>query len=201
LTDAEITMQKIIEFIRELDKLQGITRKNRPLGTKRFENAAEHSWQVAVLAFSLAEFADPAVDINRVVRMLLIHDVGEIDTGDRIVYAEGGWEEHHAAEMAAARRIFGLLPEPRRSEMMALWHEFEAGSTPEARFAHAVDRAIPAILNLAFHGQSWVENGIAYERVVARIGPPIKAGCPALWTYLEAQLEAAQKAGWFGTLE
>ena len=194
-------MQKVIEFIRELDRLKGVARKNRPLGMDRFENAAEHSWQVAVLAFSLAEFADPAVDVDRVVRMLLVHDVGEIDAGDRLVYAEGGWEEHHAAEQAGVERIFGLLPEPRRSKMLALWHEFEAGETPEARFAHAVDRAIPAILNLAFNGQSWVENGIGYERVVARIGPPIKAGCPALWDYLEAELAAVQKAGWFGTLE
>jgi len=194
-------MQKVIEFIRELDRLKGVARKNRPLGMDRFENAAEHSWQVAVLAFSLAEFADPAVDVDRVVRMLLVHDVGEIDAGDRLVYAEGGWEEHHAAEQAGVERIFGLLPEPRRSKMLALWHEFEAGETPEARFAHAVDRAIPAILNLAFNGQSWVENGIGYERVVARVGPPIKAGCPALWDYLEAELAAAQKAGWFGTLE
>ena len=194
-------MQKVIEFIRELDRLKGVARKNRPLGMDRFENAAEHSWQVAVLAFSLAEFADPAVDVDRVVRMLLVHDVGEIDAGDRLVYAEGGWEEHHAAEQAGVERIFGLLPEPRRSEMLALWHEFETGETPEARFAHAVDRAIPAILNLAFNGQSWVENGIGYERVVARVGPPIKAGCPALWDYLEAELAAEQKAGWFGTLE
>lgn len=192
-------MQQIIAFIRELDKLKGITRKNRPLGMERFENAAEHSWQVAVLAFSLAEFADPAVDINRVVRMLLVHDVGEIDAGDRLVYAEGGWQEHQAAERAGAGRVFGLLPEPLAVGMMALWREFEEGKTGEARFAHAVDRAIPAILNLAFGGQSWVENGVSYERVVARIGPPIQAGCPALWVYLEDQLAAAQQAGWFGT--
>jgi len=193
-------MQQIIAFIRELDKLKGITRKNRPLGMERFENAAEHSWQVAVLAFSLARFADPAVDIDRVVRMLLVHDVGEIDAGDRLVYAEGGWQEHQAAERAGAGRVFGLLPASPGEEMMTLWQEFEDGATPEARFAHAVDRAIPAILNLAFGGQSWVENGVSYERVVARIGPPIRAGCPALWSYLEAQLAAAQQAGWFGTL-
>lgn len=192
-------MQQIIEFIREIDQLKGITRKNRPLGMERYENAAEHSWQVAILAFSLAEFADPAVDVNRAVRMLLVHDIGEIDAGDRLVYAQGGWAEHRAAERAGAERIFGLLPTPQGSQLMALWQEFEAGETPEARFAHAADRAIPAILNLAFGGQSWVENGIGYQQVVARIGPPIQAGCPALWTYLEARLEAAQQAGWFGT--
>jgi len=192
-------MQQIIDFIRELDKLKGITRKNRPLGMERFENAAEHSWQVAVLAFSLAGFADSVVDVNRVVRMLLVHDIGEIDTGDRIVYAESGWEEHKQAELAAVERIFGLLPDARRREMLQLWMEFEAGETPEARFAHAADRAIPAILNLASRGQSWVENGIGYERVIARIGPPIRAGCPALWIHLKAELDKAQEAGWFGT--
>ena len=194
-------MQQIIEFIREIDKLKGITRKNRPLGMDRFENSAEHSWQVAVLAFSLAELAEPGIDINRVVRMLLVHDIGEIDAGDRLVFAEGGWEEHGAAELAAVKRIFGLLPESQYSAMMALWQEFDDGETPEARFAHAVDRAIPPILNLAFNGQSWVENGIPYERVLARVGPPIEAGCPALWAYLKAKLNAAQHAGWFGTLK
>jgi len=192
-------MQQIINFIRELDKLKGITRKNRPLGMERFENAAEHSWQVAVLAFSLAEFADPEVDVNRVVRMLLVHDIGEIDTGDRIVYAESGWEEHKQAERAAAERIFGLLPEPLEAEFLELWQDFEAGKSPEACFAHAADRAIPAILNLASNGQSWVENGIGYDRVIARIGPPIKAGSPALWAYLETRLAEAQEQGWFGT--
>jgi len=192
-------MQQIIDFIREIDKLKGISRRNRPLGQGRFENAAEHSWQVAVLALSLAEFADPAVDLQRVVRMLLVHDIGEIDTGDRIVYAETGWEEHKQAELAAAKRIFGLLPEPQRTEFFALWQEFEAGATPEARLAHAADRAIPAILNLASNGQSWVENGISHARVIARIGPPISAGCPALWRHLETRLAEAQRLGWFGT--
>lgn len=191
-------MRQIIDFIRELDKLKGITRKNRPLGMERFENAAEHSWQVAVLVLSLTEFAAPGVDVDRAIRMLLVHDVGEIDTGDRIVYAETGWEEHKAAELTAARRIFGLLPGPQCAQLLELWQEFEDGETPEARFAHAADRAIPAILNLAFNGQSWVENGIGYERVVARIGPPIQSGCPALWDYLAEELRKARDAGWFG---
>lgn len=192
-------MQQIIDFIREIDQLKGITRKNRPLGMQRFENAAEHSWQVAVLVLSLAEYAGPGVNVDRAVRMLLVHDIGEIDTGDRIVYAETGWEEHKEAELVAARRIFGLLPEPLGAQLLALWQEFEEGESPEARFAHAADRAIPAIMNLAFGGQSWLENGIGYERVLARIGPPIQAGCPALWEYLQGELKKAQEAGWFGT--
>ena len=192
------TIQQIVDFILELDKLKGVTRKNRPLGLDRFENSAEHSWQIALLAFSLAQYAGAAIDINRVIAMLLVHDIGEIDTGDTIVFAEGGWEERKGAELAAVTRIFGMLPEPQRSSFMALWMEFEHTETPEARFAHAADRAMPALLNLANGGQSWRENGINHERVVNRIGPPIKAGCPALWDYLEARLEEGRQKGWFG---
>ena len=191
-------MQQIADFILELDKLKGVTRKNKPLGLDRYENSAEHSWQIALLAVSLAQYAEGPVDINRVVMMLLVHDIGEIDTGDTIVYAVDGWEELKAAEQVAVTRIFGLLPEPQNSYLRDLWLEFESGETAEARFAHAADRAMPALLNLAQKGQSWRENGISYERVVNRIGPPIKAGCPALWDYLAARLKEEHDRGWFG---
>jgi putative hydrolases of HD superfamily len=191
-------MQQIVDFILELDKLKGVTRKVRPLGLDRYENSAEHSWQLALLAASLAQESDCAVDLPRVIGMLLVHDIGEIDTGDTIFFAEEGLAERKAAELAAVTRIFGLLPEPQRSTFLALWQEFEAAETPEARFAHAVDRAMPVLLNLANNGQSWRENGISHERVVRRVSPPIKAGCPALWTYLEARLEEARQKGLFG---
>jgi putative hydrolase of HD superfamily len=181
-----------------LEKLKGVTRKVRPLGLDRYENSAEHSWQLAMLAVSLVRYAESSIDINRVVRMLLVHDIGEIDTGDTIVFADGGWEERKAAELAAVTRIFGMLPENQGEGFLALWQEFERGETPEARFAHAVDRAMPVLLNLNNEGQSWRENGISYERVVLRIAPPIKAGCPALWNYLEARLEEARRRGLFG---
>jgi putative hydrolase of HD superfamily len=191
-------MQQIIDFILELEKLKGVTRKVRPLGLDRYENSAEHSWQLAMLAVSLVRYAESSIDINRVVRMLLVHDIGEIDTGDTIVFADGGWEERKAAELAAVTRIFGMLPENQGEGFLALWQEFERGETPEARFAHAVDRAMPVLLNLNNEGQSWRENGISHERVVLRIAPPIKAGCPALWNYLEARLEEARRRGLFG---
>ncbi len=192
-------MQQIADFILELDKLKGVTRKNRPLGLARLENSAEHSWQIALLALSLENYASTPIDINRVVAMLLVHDIGEIDTGDVIVYAEGGWEERKQEELTAVTRIFGMLPEPQRSDYLALWQEFDNAETPEAHFAHAVDRAMPALLNLANNGQSWRENGISHERVVQRIGPPIRAGCPPLWNYLEARLEEERRKGWFGS--
>jgi putative hydrolase of HD superfamily len=191
-------MQQIIDFILELDKLKGVTRKTRPLGLSRQENSAEHSWQIALLAAALARHAEPAVDINRVIAMLLVHDIGEIDTGDTMVFVEDGWEARKAAELAAVTRIFGILPAEQGAAFLALWQEFEHASTPEARFAQAVDRAMPVLLNLANNGQSWRENGISHERVVRRVGPPISAGCPALWEYLRARLDDARERGWFG---
>lgn len=191
-------MQQIVDFILELDKLKAVTRKVRPLGLARYENSAEHSWQIALLAMSLVHHAEAAIEIHRVIGMLLVHDIGEIDTGDTLVFVEGGWEERKAAERAAVTRIFGLLPEPQGAALLALWDEFDRGETPEARFANAVDRAMPVLLNLANEGQSWRENGVSYERVVRRVGPQIKAGCPALWEYLAVRLEEARHEGWFG---
>ena len=192
-------MQQVIDFILELDKLKGVTRKTRSRGLDRYENSAEHSWQIAMFAIALQPYADAPVDLNRVIRMLLVHDIGEIDTGDTIVFAEGGWKERKAAELLAVKRILGMLPAPLSGELVALWQEFELGETDDARFAGAIDRAMPALLNLNNHGQSWRENGISYERVVKRIGPQIKAGCPALWSYMESRLRTANESGWFGS--
>ena len=190
-------MKKIVDCILELDRLKGVTRKTRPVGLERYENSAEHSRQIALLAASMVQYAHADVDIYRVMAMLLVHDVGEIDTGDTMFYVEGGWEDRKAAEKAAVTRIFSMLPEAQATMLLDLWQEFEDNETPEARFAHAADRAMPVILNLANNGQSWRENGITYERVVNRVGPPIKAGCPALWEYLEGRLEEERQKGWF----
>ena len=187
-----------IAFALELDKLKAVTRKTQTLHAGRYENSAEHSWQIAMFAMALAGFAEPGTDIGRVVRMLLVHDVGEIDTGDTLVYVEDGWEARKAAERVAVGRIFGLAPQAAADDFHALWEEFEDGTTREARFAHAIDRAMPALINLANDGQSWRENGVQYARVVARIGPPIAEGCPALWAWMEPRLAAAHAAGWYG---
>jgi putative hydrolases of HD superfamily len=194
----EETLQPVIDFIRELDKLKSVERKTRPLGLARFENSAEHSWQIAVLALSLSRFAESKINLEHVVSMLLLHDIGEIDTGDTIVYATEGLAERKVAEEAAVKRICEILPDELSESFQELWHEFEAAETPEAKFAHAMDRSIPIILNLANNGQSWRENSIRCEQVVKRNGPPIQRGCPALWVYLQQRLEEAQKAGWFG---
>ena len=191
-------MQHIVDFILELDRLKGVTRKSKPIGLDRYENSTEHSWQIALLAGAMAEFAEPGVDVHRVMQMLLVHDIGEIDTGDTIVYAEEGLAERKAAERVAVERIFGMLPNAQGAKFLALWEEFEAGESAEARFAHAADRAMPVLLNLAQGGGSWVENGISYERVVRKVGPPIEAGCPALWAWLAPQLEDGRAKGFFG---
>jgi putative hydrolase of HD superfamily len=191
-------MQEIVDFVLELDKLKCVTRKTRLMGLGRYENSAEHSWQIALFAMTLVSHAETPVNIDRVIRMLLVHDVGEIDTGDTIVYAEGGWDERKAAERVAVERICAILPERQRADLLALWLEFEQGESPESRFANAVDRAMPVLLNLANQGQSWRENGISHARVVTRIRPQIEAGCPALWAWLEQRLNHAQQQGWFG---
>jgi putative hydrolases of HD superfamily len=191
-------MQPIVDFFLELDKLKAVERKSRPLHLARHENSAEHSWHLAVMALALSALAPEGVDANKAVKLLLVHDVGEIDVGDTIVYAETGWEERAAAELAAVRRIFGLLPGGAGEPLVELWKEFEANETPEAKFARALDRGAPILLNLANNGQSWVENGIRFEQVVQRNGPLVKEGFPQLWEYLEQRLTDARDAGWFG---
>ena len=201
-----VDLQPYVDFVLEVDRLKAVLRQTCTVGGARRENSAEHSWQIALLAAALLpnltpdltpELA-PELDAARVVAMLLVHDLGEIDAGDALVYAEHDWAEHQAAERAGVQRVFGLLPPARRDHFLALWQEFEDAATPEARFAHAVDRAMPVLLNLANQGQSWRENGVSHARVVARIGPPIRAGCPALWDYLVPRLAEAQARGWFG---
>jgi putative hydrolase of HD superfamily len=191
-------MQQIVDFILELDKLKGVARKVKPAGLDRYENSAEHSWQIALMAMALEPYAAEPVEMNRVVRMLLVHDIGEIDAGDTMVFVEGGWEERKLAELAGVKRVFGLLPVPQSAAMLALWQEFEDAATPESRFALSIDRAMPVLLNLHNQGQSWRENQVSYERVVRRIQPEIELGCPALWKYLEGRLEEARTRGWFG---
>ncbi|WP_165191601.1 HD domain-containing protein [Caulobacter soli] len=191
-------MDDVIGFILELDKLKGVTRKVKPLGLDRYENPAEHSWQIALAAAALQPYAAQPVDLPRVVSLLLVHDVGEIDTGDVMAFVETGLSERKAAERRAVERIFGVLPETQAQALVALWDEFEDEETPEARFAHAIDRAMPVLLNLANNGQSWRENGISHERVVARVAEPIRRGCPRLWTHIEARLAVARQEGLFG---
>jgi putative hydrolase of HD superfamily len=190
-------LASVIRFVLEIDKLKGVARKVRPVGQDRYENTAEHSWQISLFALSLAQTLKPAIDVTRVVAMLLVHDIGEIDAGDKFVFAKDGWEERKATELRAVERITGLAPDETAGFLLGLWKEFDAGETPEALFAKAIDRCMPVLLNLSNEGGSWLENGVSYERVIARVGPEVENGCPELWNYLRQRLDDARRKGYF----
>lgn len=186
-----------ISFVLEIDKLKGVLRKVKPISEDRYENTAEHSWQIALFALSLAQTLKLAIDVNRAVAMLLVHDIGEIDAGDKFVFAQDGWEERKAAELRAVERIVGLAPKTTAEFLLNLWKEFDAGETTEARFAKAIDRCTPVLLNVSNGGGSWLENGVTYERVIGRVGPEIENGSLELWSYMKQQLEDARGKGYF----
>lgn len=194
-----MSIDQISNWLVELDKLKLVHRKTKTIGLARYENSAEHSWQIALFALAMHPYAAEPVSIDHVVRMLLVHDVGEIDAGDVMVFAHVDAGQREAEESAGVRRVFSLLPSPMAEQFISLWQEFEAASTPEARFAHAIDRAIPIFINLANQGQSWRENNISYERVIARVRTEVETGCPALWAHLEPRLRHANANGWFGS--
>lgn len=158
-----------IEFILELDKLKRVQRRTYLTDASRWENTAEHSWHVSLAAFVLAEHADEKPDIGRVLRMLLVHDVVEIDADDTFCYDEDGVVGQTEREQAAADRLFALLPDDQAEEFRALWEEFEAGNTPEARFARTLDRLQPLLQNFASQGRSWRENRISKDQVLLRV--------------------------------
>jgi putative hydrolase of HD superfamily len=186
-----------VRFVIESDKLKGVLRKVRPVAENRFENTAEHSWQIALFALSLARTLTADFDMERVISMLLVHDLGEIDAGDKFVFAQEGWGERKTAEMRGVYRVTSLAPDDTAELLMELWKEFDEGITREARFARAIDRSMPVLLNIQNAGGSWLENGVSFERVVGRVGPEIEAGCPDLWAYVKLQLEEARSKGYF----
>jgi len=187
-------LQRQIRFILEIDALKGVLRRTYLPGADRPENSAEHSWHVAVMAVLLAEHANEPVDVARVVRMLLIHDVVEVDAGDTYVYDTAGAEAKAEREVRAADRVFGLLPEDQGRELRALWEEFEEGRTAEARFAAALDRLMPVLHNVHTGGRSWQEHGITADRVIAR-NSRMSEGSEALWEYARSLIEAAVAKG------
>ena len=176
--------KKIFDFIIELDKLKSVLRKTKPLGCDRYENSAEHSWQVCMLAILLANESPKPINVFRVVEILLVHDIPEIDAGDRIVY-QAKDAEAIQSERSAAERIFGLLPEPHGSWCMERWEEYEARQSDEAVFAHAVDRLMPVLQNLSNSGQSWIENRVSLEKIL-RVNSAIGNALPSVWQYVQS---------------
>lgn len=161
-------LKKQIGFILELDKMKNLYRQTYVLHEDRKENDAEHSWHLAILAFILAEHSNKPVDVAKVMKMVLIHDIVEIDAGDTYCYDSEGYKTKADREEKAAQRIFGLLPEDQKDEMYRLWREFEDSETDDARFAAVLDRVQPLLLNYTKGGISWKEHGIFKEQVLGR---------------------------------
>ena len=185
----------VLPFILECEKLKAIERRSYPVGFTRRENSAEHSWSLALLAMTLVPSVDPSLDSLRILKMLILHDIVEIDAGDTFCYADQTGKAER--ETLAARRIFGLLPQGLGAEFTALWEEFEAGATKEAAFAHAMLRLMPLLQNHANSGKSWIEHGVTLEQVLQR-NSVIGNVSPALWDHVRKLLDEAADRGWLG---
>lgn len=184
-----------IRFILEIDRLKQVLRQTVLTDRSRNENDAEHSWHLAVMAILLHEYAAEAVDVLRVVKMVLVHDLVEIDAGDTFCYDAEGAKDKAQRETAAAERIFPLLPPDQAAEVRALWEEFEARRTPEARFAAALDRLQPLLHNYHTQGFAWRQHGVTVDRVLDR-NRHMDEGAPALWAYAKAFIEDAVRRGY-----
>ena len=179
------TLEKQLTFLREIDRLKSVVRQSPLLDTSRKENSAEHSWHLAMYALILNEYACEVANTSRVIQMLLLHDIVEIDVGDLPIHGGFSSEMQAEQESRAAARLFGLLPRQQGDELLGLWQEFELAETEDAKFAKALDRLQPLLTNVFTGGGTWTENGVSIEQVFSRYGPVIKSGAPQLWTVCE----------------
>lgn len=191
--DLQTRLQRQIDFIIEVDKLKQILRRSYVTSGTRLENDAEHSWHIALMTFLLSEYSNTEIDVLRIIKMLLIHDIVEIDAGDCFLYGDATGKEER--EQAAADRIFAILPDDQSVELRAFWNEFEEASTPEAKFARALDRLQPILLNIQAHGQTWKDHGVKFEQVINLNPPIITAGSKTLAEYAEKILNDALNKG------
>ena len=184
-------------FLNEADRLKSVLRATTLCDGSRRENSGEHSWHLALYALVLADHAPPGVSIDRVIRMLLLHDLVEIDVGDVPIHSQNGAAhasaETVAAEQKAADRIFGLLPPDLRDLFRALWDEFEAAETPDAVFAKSLDRVQPVMANLQSGGGTWTTYNVTLDQLDARVGTKIARGAPRLWDWVREKARP-----WFG---
>jgi putative hydrolase of HD superfamily len=194
VTDITQRIARQFEFIAECDKLKEIFRQTINSQSRRRENDAEHSWHICLCVIVLAEHANqPGLDVLRVLKMLLVHDLVEIDAGDTFGYDTARQADQHARECVAADRIFGLLPADQAREFRAHWDEFEAQQTPEARFALACDRLQPVLLHCLTGGGAWKQHGVGLERVLER-NSKIGEGAQPVWQHLEPRIRAVFEA-------
>ena len=186
--------QKILSFLVEIEQLKSVLRKTKPVGFERYENSAEHSWHVALACLLLAPHMDREIDVLKVLKMMLVHDLVEIDTGDHIIYSEA--HNNYEEELRAAQRLFSMLPVDQGRELLAIWQEFEKGDSAEANFSRAIDRVVPVNQNLNNHFQSWVENDVKLEQVLEK-NAHIEKASEDLWQLLKTQIEAGSVDGKF----
>jgi putative hydrolase of HD superfamily len=183
-----------LRFVLEIDKLKTVLRRTWILDRSRRENSAEHSWHLAIMAILLAEYGPPGVDLMRVLKMVLVHDLVEIDAGDTFCYDPAGALDQEDRERRAADRIFALLPHDLGGELRSLWEEFETRDSPEARFAAALDRLQPVLHNIVTEGGTWREHQVTRDQVVGR-NRLIADGAPVLWEHARALIEDAVERG------
>jgi putative hydrolase of HD superfamily len=188
-------LEQQIRFIVEIDRLKTVLRQNYLVGGSRRENTAEHSWHVTLMAMVLSEHAAAPVDRARVLELLLVHDLVEIDAGDTFAYDSQGSETKLAREQAAAERIFGLLPEAQARQLRELWDEYESAQTAEARFALSLDRLMPMLHNALSEGRAWRANGVIADKVRQR-AESITRGSPALGALARELIESSVVAGY-----
>lgn len=193
--DADPRLAAQIAFIVEIDKLKTVLRQSPLADASRRENDAEHSWHIALMAFVLAEYAGPEVDAGRAARMLLIHDIVEIDAGDTFIHDEAGHADKEEREERAAERLFGLLPADQRDAYAALWREYEERQSPDARFADALDRLQPLLLNFETGGGTWKPHAVTRAQV-EKLLPRIERGAPRLGAYARQLVAEAVRRGY-----
>ncbi len=185
---------KQISFIKEIDKLKYIQRKTKLFNSDRNENDAEHSWHLAMMTIVLAEHSDKPIDVLKVLKMVLIHDIVEIDAGDTFLYDTVKDHTNSEQELIAAKRIFGLLPKEQADEFIEVWQEFEVGISDEAKFARSMDRLEPLLQNTSNNGGTWKEFNVPYQKVYDK-KKAIKAGSAAIWQYAENLINESVEKG------
>ncbi len=187
-------LQKQVDFIKEIDKIKYIQRKSRLFNSDRRENDAEHSWHLAVMAIVLAEHSDKPIDLLKVLKMVLIHDIVEIHAGDTFFYSSTENHDNREEELAAAKRIFGILPKDQAEELIAIWEEFEDAETDEAKFAKSMDRFEPLLQDAVNDGGSWAEFDVPYQNVYD-MNKTIKNGSTTIWNYSETLIDESVEKG------
>ena len=188
-------LRQQIEFVMEIDKLKQIYRQNLIADTSRRENDAEHSWHIALMAVLLREYAEEPVDLEKVIKMLLIHDLVEVYAGDTFCYDEEAVKDKEARVKEAAQRLYSLLPADQEAELRGLWHEFEERKPAEARFAACLDRVQPFLLNYLNRGGTWKMHPVTSDQVRRRMAPVAEI-CPELGEYVEGLLVDAIAKGY-----